>query len=85
MPSVPKVRADVRPLHKAVEGGRATQGKEVHQHPRQERGRRSDVGAILALVGASFLGALTSVSLSPFEVYSRYNPHPVAFCRPQGR
>jgi hypothetical protein len=41
-----------RPLQKAAEGGRATQGKEVHQHPRQERGRRSDVGAVLALVGA---------------------------------
>jgi hypothetical protein len=39
------------------------QGKEVHQHPRQEGGRRSDVGAVLALVGASFLGALTSVAL----------------------
>jgi predicted MFS family arabinose efflux permease len=60
------VRADVRPLHKAVDGGRATQGKEVRQRPRQEGGRPSDVGAVLALVGASFLGALTSVALGPF-------------------
>jgi hypothetical protein len=42
------------------------QGKEVRQRPCQEGGRRSDVGAILALVGASFLGALTSVALGPF-------------------
>jgi predicted MFS family arabinose efflux permease len=58
------VRADVRPLHRAVEGGRATQGKEVR--PCQEGGRRSDVGVVFALVGASFLGALTSVALGPF-------------------
>src|SRR5688500_2068818 len=33
---------------------------------RVKRGRHSDVGAVLALVGASFLGALTSVALGPF-------------------
>jgi MFS transporter, DHA1 family, inner membrane transport protein len=60
------VRADVGPLHRAVEGGRATQGKEVRQRPCQKGGRRSDVGVVFSLVGASFLGALTSVALGPF-------------------